>query len=376
MLAAVIVSGLIVGCWALLAISLPRAVREVARADASSPEWSTAATPCAAGVRPDTSAPPLVSVIVPARNEELLLPRCLASLEAQGYPALDVVVVNDHSTDGTQAIAEQRVPVVMAPDPPSGWAGKCWAAWQGARAARGEWLLFLDADAVLAPGCIEAALAGTADADLLTLMPRARCASVLEGIAQPVMLMLLLWRYDPRRLNDPRDPAAAAPGSFLFFRRTAYERIGGHAAVRGEVVEDLKLAERIKRSGLRLRVLAAPTLIETSRRLSARELWNGWSRVAPDGMERHAGAALLGAGAVAILFVLPYVLVPLGGWLLALAAVHFVLVLVVRMQLRAAYGIDSRFAWLSPLGGIFATLVLLRATLPGKIRWRGRSYAT
>jgi glycosyltransferase involved in cell wall biosynthesis len=366
MLAAVIVSALIVACWALLAASLPRAVNRVARADASSPKRPTATT----------SAPPLVSVIVPARNEQALLPRCLASLEAQGYPSLDVVVVDDHSTDGTRTIAERSAPVVAAPDPPAGWAGKCWAAWQGARAARGEWLLFLDADAVLAPGCIEAALNGAADADLLTLMPRARCSSVLEGIVQPVMLMLLLWRYDPRRLNDPRDPAAAAPGSFLFFRRAAYEGIGGHAAVRGEVVEDLKLAERIKHGGLRLRVLAAPTLIETSRQLSPRELWNGWSRVAPDGTERHAGAALLGAGAVAILFVLPYVLAPAGSWLVALAALHFALVLVVRMQLRAAYGIDSRFAWLQPLGAIFATLVLLRATIPGKVRWRGRSYAT
>lgn len=362
MLVALVASGLVVACWALLAASLPRAVSQVPRARVSPPQGQSAA--------------PLVSVIVPARNEEALLARCLTSLLTQQYGALDIVVVNDHSTDGTQAIAERTARVVDAPDAPSGWTGKCWAAWQGARAARGDWLLFLDADAVLEPACIAAAVAGAADADLLTLLPRAECASALEGIVQPVMLMLMLWRYDPRRLNDPRDSAAAAPGSFLFFRRAAYDDIGGHAAVRSEVVDDLKLAQRIKQGGRCLRVLAAPALLRTSRRLTAGELWNGWSRVAPEGMKRQAVAAALGAAAVLVLFVLPYLLAPVGVGLAALAALHFVLGLLVRLQLRAAYGIDHRFAWLQPLGALFAVLVLLRAMLPGKVRWRGRSYAT
>jgi hypothetical protein len=191
---------------------------------------------------------------------------------------------------------------------------------------------------------------------------------------QPVMLMLLLWRDDPRRLNDPDDPSAAAPGSFLCFRRAAYQQIGGHRAVRGEVVEDRKLAERVKQGALRLRVLAAPTLIETSRPLALRDLWNGWSRVAPDGLGRRAGAAAFGANIVQTLFLLPYMLAPLGGWLAALAALHLGVTLIVRAQLRAAYGIDNRFAWLQPLGALFAIAVLLRSIVPGAVRWRGREY--
>jgi cellulose synthase/poly-beta-1,6-N-acetylglucosamine synthase-like glycosyltransferase len=359
---ATLASGSVVAAWGLLAALLPRAVGRVPRADGSR----------GAGAAHE---PPLVSVIVPARNEEALIARCLASLSAQTYPALEVIVVDDHSSDGTRAIAERTARVVRAPDAPPGWTGKCWAAWQGAAASKGEWLLFLDADAILAPSCIGVALGAAADADLLSLMPRARCATALEAIVQPVMLMLLLWRDDPRRLNDPRDASAAAPGSFLLFRRAAYERVGGHAAVRAEVVDDRKIAERVKHGGLRLRVVAAPTLLETSRPLELLGLWNGWTRVVPEGVGQRARAATLGAGAVQTMFLLPYFLAPLGPTLAMLAAAHFVLSLVVRWQLRSAYGVDARFAWLQPLGAVFAVLVLLRAIAPARVHWRGRSYA-
>jgi hypothetical protein len=363
--AALAASGAVVALWALLAACLPRAVAAVPRA-------RTVTSP-----QPPPPGEPLVSVIVPARDEERLLGRCLASLAAQQYPALEVVVVDDHSSDRTRAVAESSgvARVVAAPDRPDGWTGKCWAAWQGARVARGEWLLFLDADAVLAPTCLRAALAAAGDADLLTLLPRARCATVLEAIVQPVLLMLLLWRDDPRRLNDPREPAAAAPGAFLCFRRASYYRIGGHVAVRAELVEDRKLAERLKQWRLRLRVVAAPQQIETSRPIAARDLWRGWSRVIPDGLGRSAGAAALAAGAVQTMFLLPYLLAPAGGWLAALAALHLGLTLVVRAQLRAAYGVDHRLALLQPLGALFAMAVLLRALLPGRVRWRSREYA-
>jgi hypothetical protein len=365
--AAAAASGLVVALWGVLAVRLPAATRAVPRLTRTSRQ-DAFESPASPG--------PLVSIIVPARNEEALLARCLASLSAQHYGPLEVIVVDDRSTDGTHAIAERMARAVVTPsDPPPGWTGKCWAAWQGSAAARGEWLLFVDADAELAPECVAAAMSAAGDADLLTLLPRARCATLAEAIVQPVMLMLLLWHCDPRRLNDPRDPSAAAPGSFLLFRRRAYHRIGGHAAVRGEVVEDRKLAERVKQERLRLRVLAAPSLMETSRPLGLRDLWNDWSRVMREGTAGHASEAALAAGAVQTLFLLPYLLAPASAWLAALSVLHFALALVVRIQLRAAYGVDDRLAWLQPVGAVFAIAVLLRSMVPGRVRWRGRSYA-
>ena len=363
-----IASAVVVALWAWLAALLPRALRRVPRIDATG--------------QPRQS--PLVSVVVPARNEEKLLPGCLAALAAQDFTPLEVVVVDDHSSDGTRQVAEaaRGVRLVLAPERPAGWAGKCWAAWQGARAARGEWLLFLDADALTEPACLRATLADAqrAEADLLAAMPRADCASTWEALAQPVMLFLLLWHLHPERVNDPRDPTAAAPGSFLFFRRVAYEKMGGHEAVRGQVVEDLKLAQLVKQSGLKLRLAAAPHLVATRRPLTRRELWNGWCRVAVDGLGRRAGLGLLGGFAVAVAFLLPYAVAPLGWAATGLAAVHLLLARLVRLQLARAWGIDDRLAWLQPLGALFAVAVLLRAALAARtggarVEWRGRDYA-
>ena len=361
MTALVAACGVVTVAWLLLAALLPRALREVPRADEKA---------VATGAR--------VSVIVPAHDEEMLIRRCVSSLAAQDTPAYEIIVVDDHSTDQTASVAAQAgARVVTAADRPAGWLGKPWAAWQGAQAATGDWLLFVDADATLAPACLRAVVASAErnSADLLAALPRPACATFAEALLQPVMLLMMMWQFDPRRVNDPKDEAAAAPGSFLLFRRSAYERIGGHVAVKGEIVEDLKLAQLVKRNGMVLRLVAAPHLLATRRALSFRALWNSWFRVGVDGVGRSPVLAILALLAVQILFLGPYLAAPLGYVLAGVAAAHLIVTRVVRAQLGHAYGFDERWAWLQPLGALLAWLLLWRvffASLGARSpeRWR------
>jgi hypothetical protein len=366
MLFLTLTSGVVVFVWALLACCLPRAMRRIPVLDR----------------RKQPKGQPRVSIVIPARDEALMLPRLLADVAQQDYPALDVTVVDDHSTDDTAAVAAAFGVKVLSltGERPAGWAGKCWAAWQGARAVDGEWLLFLDADMILEPSCVRAALAEAQEvgAGALGVLPRADCAGFWEALTQPVFALLVGWQLDPRRINDPKDPTAAAPGGFLLFRREVYDQVGGHQAVRGEIVEDLKLAQLVKGGGHKLWVAATAELMGVRRLLPLRALWNNWTRVVVDGLERRTSLALLGALAVALVFILPEVLAPLGWPTLALAAVHLSLGRWVRAGFRKTYGTDDRLAWLQPIGAAFAVAVLVRAALHtlGRLQvvWRGRSY--
>jgi Glycosyl transferase family 2 len=367
MTAFLVIDALVVLGWVLFCAALPFALRKLphVRADLS--------TPLPEG---------RLSVVIPARDEETLLPRCLDSLRAQ-EPALgEIIVVDDGSRDATARVAEERgARVIPAGARPPGWAGKPWAVHVGANAAGGEWLLFVDADAVLAPGCVRAALAaaGQEAADLLSLLPAWRCSSALEALVQPMLFLILLVQFDVQKINDPRSPVAAAWGGFMLFRRTAYEAIGGHAAVKGDVFEDLMIARRVKRDGLRLRLLAAPELLEAARPLSARRIWDDGCRAALGETGRSVFLPLLAAAALIVLFVGPYLLAPFGWLFVFLAGLHAASAILIRVQTGRALGLDYRLAWLQPIGALFFATVLLwasAATLVGgaAIRWGDRQY--
>ena len=217
---------------------------------------------------------PLVSVVVPARNEALNIGTCLRSLTAARYPAFEVVVVDDRSDDGTGDIARgvapggaRRVRVVTGAPVPPGWLGKPWACAQGARVAEGEILLFTDADTIHEPELLGSAVAAleAEGADTLTVVGRQLMETFWERLVQPQVFLLMLVRFF--------DPAAAAAkgqwrnsianGQFLMFRREAYAALGGHEAVRGEVIEDLALAQLLVRRGYRLAMRLAEGMLAT-----------------------------------------------------------------------------------------------------------------
>ncbi|MFN3763638.1 MAG: glycosyltransferase, partial [Anaerolineae bacterium] len=205
-----------------------------------------------------------VSVLVPARNEARNIRRCLESLLAQDYPLMEVLVLDDGSTDETPEIVAEmarrdpRLRLIPGQPLPAGWMGKNFACHQLSQEARGEWLLFTDADTVHHPQTLSWALTAAREnrADLVTLVPRAVTHTFGEQLLLPIIPFGVLGCFPlalGARLGIPA--LSMAIGTFLLFRREAYERIGGHAAVRGEIAEDVVLARRVRRHGGRVVLL-------------------------------------------------------------------------------------------------------------------------
>jgi hypothetical protein len=367
MTALLLIDALVALLWVVFCVRLPFAARQLPRARADAPGSTSA---------------PRVSVIIPARDEELLLPRCLASIATQDVPIHETIVVDDDSNDSTARVASQGgAHVVAAGARPTGWAGKPWAAHVGSQEATGDWLLFVDADAVLAPQCVRAALADAEEhgADLLTLMPRPTCSTAFEAMVQPLFLMVTMGALNMKNVNDRKSPVAAAWGGFLLFRRGSYDTIGGHVGVKSEIIEDLMLARAIKGRGMKLRLLVATDLIEAARPQGARKGWDAGYRLVVGAMPRSVVLPAASAILVLVFFVGPYVLAPLGPWFAAVALLHLACVLVARVELDRACALDKRLALLQPVAALILAAVLLRATVAAlgndaRIRWRRRQY--
>jgi glycosyltransferase involved in cell wall biosynthesis len=218
---------------------------------------------------PAASSPevlPRVSVVIAARNEELDLPDTLDGLLSQDYPNLEVVVAEDSSTDGTGAVIDARAPRVRRVNPgplPPGWVGKNWACWTGARAARGEWLLFLDADVRTHSATVRTTLAWAEreHADLATIAPIIDMRSFWERVVLPFYIQVVLTYFRAPHVNRDRSRTAMANGQFWLTRRATYFELGGHEAVRSIVLEDVAIARRYRAAGRRLRIAWTPALL-------------------------------------------------------------------------------------------------------------------
>jgi len=228
------------------------------------------------------SGDPIVSVIVPARNEEACLAACLESLTAQAGVSFEILVVDDHSTDRTAEIARSfsHIRLLEAALLPDGWTGKNNAVTTGARAARGEWLLFTDADTVHLPGSLSRALqeAGDNQADMLSYSPEQIAVTFWEMATLPVVFAELARQYPPSKVSDPNSPQAAANGQYLLIRREVYEAVGGHAAIAGNILEDVALARAVKASGRKIRFRYASDAVRTRMYRNYAQLRDGWTK--------------------------------------------------------------------------------------------------
>lgn len=347
---------------------------------------------------PAGEEPPLVSIIVPARDEAENIGACLATLIASAYPRREVVVLDDRSGDSTAIIARalaEHSPVPMeviegAPLPP-GWMGKPWACWQAFQHARGELLLFTDADTRHDDSLLSRAVAAleAEHAGLVTVLPRQATIGFAERLVMPHVLVVIGLRYhDLGRVNRTRKPRdVIANGQFLLFRRDAYLAIGGHEGVRDEVVEDLRLAQRLVASGGRLFAAHAEELMETRMYRSMDGLVEGWSKNLAAGARYAVDPWLrpvipwLVALALLVYWVVPPVLLvaALAGvaragtlpWALVATAASLVFWIGTLLRMR----VPARYALLYPLGGaITAALFVRSARLGNRITWKGRAY--
>jgi glycosyltransferase involved in cell wall biosynthesis len=227
-------------------------------------------------------AEPTVEVIIPARNEEDCLGRCLQSLVAQQGIPFQITVVDDGSTDRTRAIAESfpGVRVLSAAEPKPGVMGKCNALITGAAGSTAKWLLFTDADTFHFPGSLAASVqeAESRAVDLLSYSPEQEAATWWELAVMPVVFAELVRTYPPERVNNRADPATAANGQYILVRRTVYESLGGHASVASKVLEDVELARVFKASGHPIWFRHGAGLVRTRMYRSFRAMWDGWTK--------------------------------------------------------------------------------------------------
>lgn len=229
-----------------------------------------------------------LSVIVPARNEEDCIGECLRSLAGQSDSVFalgvnwEILLVDDGSTDRTQEIAQgiEGVTVIEARSLPSGWTGKANAVWTGAQQAKGEWLLFTDADTVHEPGDLIRAMheADKAKVAMLSYSPRQIVTGFWQRALMPLVFCELALAYPPEKVSNPESTLAAANGQFILVRREAYFAAGGHAAVSESVLEDVALARRIKRRKVGLRFRYAPDALSTRMYRSFGQMYEGWTK--------------------------------------------------------------------------------------------------
>ena len=332
-----------------------------------------------------TAKHPSVSVIVPARDEEACLGACLQSLVTQTGVSFEVIVVDDASTDRTREIALSfpLVRIVDAGPLPEGWTGKNNAMAAGARQARGEWLLFTDADTVHLPGSLARSLAEARQhgAALLSYSPEQEVDGIWEKAVMPVIFAELATTYSPSRVSDPGSSAAAANGQYLLISRRAYDAVGGHAAIAGSLLEDVALARKVKASGQKIFFRYGGDAVRTRMYRSFAKLREGWTKNL--GLLFPSPVWLAMVRLLEFLSILGSVEAVVLGALygrkrLAILALILFLILCGRFVTRIrkanfASGVTS----LALLGLPIFSYLLLRSTVfyrSGKITWKGRSY--
>ncbi len=361
--------------------------------------------PALARTTPDLADAPrtsgrLLSVIIPARDEADTIETVVHSVLASTYAPLEVIVVDDRSVDETGRIVERvaagdhRLRLVRGEEPPPGWFGKPHACWQGYRAARGELLVFTDADTRHAPALLEHAVGAleVARADLLTVVAHQVCLGFWERVVMPQVWLLLGLRYSPARVNAAiRRRDAIANGQFIMLPRAAYEALGTHEAVRDEVAEDLALAQRCVGLGRKLRFLYATSLIETRMYRGLGHLVEGWSKNVYLGARKSFPDEPVLRSLVPLMLVLPmffWLLPPLVlAWsaaagagsvagLTGAASVATGLSLVFWMLITIGMRIPPWYGLAYPLGALVVLYIVLRSIRRGRraVVWKGRTY--
>lgn len=344
--------------------------------------------------RPPVFDGPLVSVIVPARNEAVNIERCVGSLLATRYRRLEVIVVDDGSSDETAAIVERlargpeaagRLRLVTGAGLPAGWFGKAWALVQGYRVARGDLLLFVDADTWHHPEVVPLAVATLLGerVDLVSVLSRQEMITFWERLIQPHVFAALAARVgDLRRVNRTRVVwDAIASGQFILTTRAAYEAVGTHETVRQSVVEDMALAQAYVRQHRDIFLTHGEQYTSTRMYQSLAGILEGWTKNLASGIPLAFPPIPLVRTVApyvmwlpALVWIVPPVLWATLGvpWAAATTAVSLVIWLVVNW----AEAVPLWYALLYPIGAAMVAAIMIRSAVRGsrKVEWRGRVY--
>ena len=349
---------------------------------------------------PDSAGPDratTIGVVIPARNEERNIGSCVDSVLAQDADGIHVVALNDGSTDSTALVLSERSadPKLTVVDGgveplPEGWLGKAWACQRGAqhllaRTDPPEWLLFVDADVALHPRAVSAAVghAQRNDVAMVSGLGRLVMKSFWEKVMQPVMAGLIMAGNDLERVNDPdhHDDRPLANGQFILVRRDAYEAVGGHSAVRTDVLDDVGMASAVTGAGFPYHLIFMRDLFTCRMYTSLAEIWEGWTKNMYAGMRYSTRNLMLVMTFVAWTSLFPYGLLLYG---LAVDNTEWIawgggiscLIQAVRLWLDIQVGQDPRYGPTQPLGVLLLVALLAHSGIRAKrgtAAWKGRA---
>ena len=341
---------------------------------------------------------PLVSLVIPARNEARNIARCVRSALAADYPRLEVIAVNDHSTDDTGRILasiaaeDARLQVVVPAPLPAGWFGKQWACTAGFRASAGSIVGFLDADTQQAPDLVPRIVSAmiARDADLLTVGGDQELGSFWEKLLQPQVFSVMAIRYgSTEAVNDsPRASDKIANGQCLFVRRSAHVELGGHEAVRDKVAEDLALAQRYFLAGKKTVLVMGVDQLSTRMYTSLSEVVQGWGKnIYAGGRDTMPGGRVgravypLALVLPGLMQVVPFLLAVLGAFGVLSGGVVIWSSIVVAVNLAwwllfySLLKLSPLYVLLYPVGAaLFAYIAFYAIVRGARVRWKGRDY--
>ena len=340
---------------------------------------------------------PKVSIILPARNEEKFIDKCLSSLLNQDYPNYEIIAINDSSDDSTGEIIKKyakEFPNVISVDAkmkPEGWMGKNWACMEGYKKATGDLLLFTDSDTKHASSVISLAVSHllSLKLDALTVIPKMLCLDPITKITLPMISIFLHTRFSALRVNDPTKNTGYFFGSFFIINKTTYDSVGTHEGVKGEIIEDGALGKKVKESGFKMRMVDGRHLIDAVWARDSSTLWNALKRLMIPLYLQNPRIAIGSSFAVLFLLFIPfplfvYSIIFTGSEissiiLFVISAIASMLIYIGGI-LDAVKGIgsDIKYSLFVPLGGFIVAsgffAGLIQATSKHAVSWRGRTY--
>lgn len=342
--------------------------------------------------------PPRVTILIPAKDEGAGIRACLERVLTQDYPNFSVLAVDDRSSDATGAIMDElaaahpdRLRALHIPPGglPPGWLGKCNALYTAAAHADGEWLLFVDSDVKIEPDALSTAVARATrkNYDALSIMTRLECENFWEKLLLPLAAASVAAITKMSLTNhDKYRETAFANGQFFLIRRDTYEEVGGHAAVRDNITEDVALMRLMKAAGKRCRLYLGRDFASTRMHTTLPAMFSGWSRIYSGVTRRRALPIIVAMLFVALCGLSAYVVLAASlvafassgrtDWL-ALSLLHVAIMTVTLMGIYQMSGNPRRYALAFPLGGAVMIAIYaaaIRACRTGTIAWRGTSY--
>ena len=343
---------------------------------------------------------PKVSIILPARNEEKFIGKCLESFVQQDYTNYEIIAVDDSSDDNTWKIIEEyarnskKVVPVKADTKPDGWMGKNWACITGFKRATGDLLLFTDADTRYSEKVISLAVAHllSEKLDVLTVIPRLLCLDNITKITLPMLSTFLHSRYSALNVNNPKKGIGYFFGSFFIIKKEIYEKIGTHEKVKHEIIEDGALGKITKELGFNLKMVRGEHLLDAVYSRSPKEMWNGLERLMVPLYHQNKSYAV--GVFFAVLFILfiptPFLIYSLvfvfdniyTSFLpLLLSAILSTGTIFIAAFLETKMGLNlkSVFGLFAPIGGLIVSCGflsgILQANKSSAVSWRGRKYS-